>query len=74
MSFSPFDIRMALKEAAAGSSLFNANRLSFFCYCYDPGENKYIFNLSRSLAALLFLVMISSLAVFLIARRKDGKR
>ena len=74
MSFSPFDIRMALKEASAGNSFLSADRLSLFCYCYDPEENKYIFNLDRSLAAVLFMVMSSSLAIFLIARRKDRKR
>ena len=74
MSFSPFDVRMALKEASAGSSFLNADRLSLFCYQYDPGENKYVFNLARSLAAVLFLVIISSFSVLLIARRKDGKR
>lgn len=74
MSFSPFDFRMAFKEASAGSSLLSADRLSLFCYCYDPGENKYVFNLARSLAAVLFMVIISSFAVFLIARRKDGNR
>ena len=74
MSFSPFDIRMALKEASAGSSLFNAERLSLFCYQYDDGENKYVFSLARSLAAVLFMVMISSFAVFLMARKKKGKR
>ena len=56
MSFSPFDIRMALKEASAGSSFFSAERLSLFCYHYDPGENRYVFNLARSLAAVLFMV------------------
>ena len=74
MSFSPFDVRMALKEASAGSSFLSADRLSLFCYCYDPGENKYVFNLARSLTAVLFLVMISSFAVFLMVRRKGGKR
>ena len=74
MSFSPFDIRMALKEASAGNSFLSADRLSLFCYCYDPEENKYIFNLERSLAAVLFMVMSFSLAIFLMARRKDRKR
>ena len=74
MSFSPFDVRMALKESSAGSSFLNANRLSLFCYCYDPEENKYVFNLARSLAAVLFIVMISSFAGFVMARRKDAKR
>jgi protein SCO1/2 len=74
MSFSPFDIRMALKEASAGSSFFNADRLSLFCFSYDPEENKYVFNLARSLAAVLFLAMISSLAVFLMVRRNERER
>jgi len=74
MSFSPFDIRMSLKEASAGNSFLSTDRLSLFCYYYDPGENKYVFNLARSLVAALFLVMISSFAVFLMASGKVGEK
>lgn len=74
MTFSPFDIRMALKEASAAGSFFNTGRLSLFCYFYDPEENRYVYNFPRSLAAVLFLVIVSSFTAFLMLRRKGGKR
>jgi hypothetical protein len=65
---------MALQESSGKRSLFSADRLALFCYSYDPEENRYVFNLARSLAAVFSLLVASSFAVYWIARRKEAKR
>jgi len=74
MSFSPFDVKMSLREASAHSSFFSADSLTLFCYRYDPEENRYVFNLAGSFAAVLFLFITSSLVLIMLLRRKGGKR
>ena len=74
MSFLPFDIQMSLRDSVGKKSFFSADRLALFCYSYDPEENRYVFNLARSLAAVFSLLVASSFAVYWIARRKEAKR
>jgi protein SCO1 len=73
MSFSPFDLKMSLRESAAKRSFFNADRLALFCYSYDPEENRYIFHLARSLAAAFFLIVASSWLAYRVSRRREEK-
>jgi len=72
-SFSDFDIKMAFREAAGRNGL-NADSLALFCYYYDPGENRYVFNLLKASAAVLFLSILSSLTGLLLARRNRVNR
>lgn len=73
MSFSPFDIQMSLRESAGGKSFFSSDRLALFCYSYDPEENRYVFHLAKSLAAVFFLLITSSIALYWVARKKGVK-
>jgi protein SCO1 len=73
-SYSPFNIKMALSEASAKSNYFSADRLSFFCFSYDPGENTYVFNIARAFTAVLIVLMTSSVAFILLSRRRGGEK
>jgi protein SCO1/2 len=73
MSFLPFDVEMSLQESSLEKSFFNPRKLALFCYSYDPEENRYVFNLTRSLTVLFFLLLSSSLAIYLVARKREGK-
>jgi len=74
MSFLPFDVQMSLRESAGGKSFFSTDRLALFCYSYAPEENTYVFNIARALAAVFFLLITSSIVLYWVARRKEGKR
>jgi protein SCO1 len=73
MSFSPFDIAMALKEASVQKGFFSRSMLSLFCFSYDPQENRYVFNLGRTAAAAALFLMLSTLSFVCAARRKGGR-
>jgi len=72
MSFLPFDVQMSLHESSGKRSFFSADRLALFCYSYDPEENRYVFHLARSLAVFFFLLGVTSIALYWVARRKEG--
>ncbi len=70
-SFSPFDIKMALAEAAQESGSWSGGSVLLFSYGYDRRENTYQFNISKVLGTVLFF-SVASLAVFLrVIRRKS---
>lgn len=71
MTFSTFDIKMSLLEASGKKSLFSPERLTLLCFRFDPGENKYVFNLARSLAVAV-LGLVFSISLILILRRRGG--
>jgi protein SCO1/2 len=62
--FLPFDLKMALVEASKGISGPTINKVLQFCFSYDPGGKKYVFNITKiagsiiiGLALILFLVL-----------------
>lgn len=69
-SFLPFDIGMALTEAAKGTPGLSIRRLLTYCFAYDPESRSYIFKSFR-LVAVGILVLL--LAFFFFVLRK-GKR
>jgi len=73
MSFLPFDVQMSLQESSGKRGLISADRLALFCYSYDPEENRYVFHLERSLAVFFFLLVTASVALYLVAHKKEGK-
>jgi protein SCO1/2 len=50
--FQPFDVKMALIEAAEGRTGTTINRLVALCYNYDPVGRSYVFNITRVVGAL----------------------
>ena len=73
MSFSPFDITMALKEASVQRGIFSRSMLSLFCFSYDHQEKRYIFNLGRTATAAVLFITLCTLSFICAARRKGGK-
>lgn len=72
MSFLPFDLAMALREASEEREGLSMNRVLLYCFSYDPEEKKYVFNVLRvvGIATLIFVV---SLFVFLVISTKRMK-
>lgn len=73
ISFLPFDVKMALLEAAQGRTGPTINKVLLYCFSYDPTGKQYAFNFLKVTGTIIiFLVLI--FVVFLIfvsrARRK----
>ena len=77
ITFLPFDIKMALNEAAAGKVGPTINRVLYFCFSYDPEGQTYVFNILK-VAGIMIMVFAAAFVLWLIissrrARREDGK-
>lgn len=64
-TFFPFDIKMALTEASQEKKTGYASLL-LYCFGYDHGEKKYVFNISKVFLTVLFFLVVY-LGTFLIA-------
>lgn len=67
-NFQPFDIRMALAEAAGEEHGFSGGKLLLFSYSYDQRENTYFFNLPKVFGTVL-LFTGAALAFFMLITR-----
>jgi protein SCO1/2 len=70
VSYLPFDLGMALGEAARGTPSISIRKLMTYCFDYDPGERRYVFRTFRVMGSAVLL----ALAVFLIFLLKKGPR
>lgn len=57
--FLPFDIKMAVVEAAQGKSGPTINKVLNYCFSYDPAGKKYVFNITKiSGSIILFFALL----------------
>lgn len=68
--FLPFDLKMAVSEAAKGKSGPTINKILNYCFSYDPEGKKYVFNVTRVSATVILFFAFSFLAYLLISRKK----
>jgi protein SCO1/2 len=68
--FLPFDLKMALTEAAEGRTGPTINSLLMLCYSYDPAGRTYFFNITRVVGAFTLLLAAVFASVTLIRRRR----
>jgi protein SCO1/2 len=70
--FLPFDVKMALLEAAEGRPVPTTAKILQFCYSYDPEGRTYALNVTRiAMIAVLLLVVVF---VVVLLRRPGTKR
>jgi len=65
----PFDVKMALVEAAEGKSMPTIAKVLKFCYSYDPDGRKYTFNFLR-ISAIAIVFLVATFVVVFIIRPK----
>jgi protein SCO1/2 len=70
-SFLPFDIGMALTEAAKGTPGLSVRKLLTYCFEYDAESKSYIFKSFRLLAVGILILL---LAFFLFVLRKGSRK
>lgn len=69
--FLPFDMGMALTEAAKGTPGLSIRRLLTYCFDYDPESRSYVVRSFRFLA-LGIIVLLGVFFLFLVRRRPSG--
>ncbi len=68
--FLPFDIKMAIVEAADEKSGPTINKMLKYCFSYDPSGQKYVLNFTKISGTFILLIVIGLLATLIIKGRK----
>jgi protein SCO1/2 len=72
-SFLPFDITMAVNEAAEGRVGSPGRRVLMYCFSYDPLKKSYVFNILKVVGTAMLLFAGSFFAYLMITtKRKRG--
>ena len=69
VTFLPFDVKMAVTEAAAGRTGPTIARFLRFCYSYDPAGRRYFLDVTR-LAAVFTIVLAVGFGIAVAVTRK----
>jgi protein SCO1/2 len=69
-NFLPFDLGMAITEAAKGTPSLSIKKIISYCFAYDPQKKSYTFRIMQYLAGGLFLGL--GLALYFLLRRKKS--
>lgn len=70
VAFLPFEVTMALTEAAQGRVGTTTQKVLQYCFSYDPLKKSYVFNVLRVTGAVMVLFVGSFLAWLVISTRK----
>jgi protein SCO1/2 len=70
VSFLPFEVTMALNEAAAGRVGSPARKVLMYCFSYDPLKKSYVFNILKVTATVMILFVGSFFAYLMISTKK----
>ncbi|NTW60327.1 MAG: SCO family protein, partial [Nitrospirae bacterium] len=68
-SFLPFELTMAVTEAAAGKIGSPAARVLNYCFSYDPLKKSYVFNILKVVGTVMILTVVSFF-LYLVATTK----
>ncbi len=69
-SILPFDLTMALNEAALGKTGISVKRMLAYCFTYDPESRGYVFNFMR----VAGLIILFGATVFFVILLFGGKK
>ena len=73
IQFNPFDVKMALNEAAAGRPGPTVNRVLLYCFSYDPEGKTYAFNILKVTGTVMIFFILAFGAWLVIATKKSRK-
>ena len=66
VQYLPFDVKMALLEAAEGKATPTISKLLTFCYSYDPEARTYALNVTRISCVVILLLALGFVGVFIV--------
>lgn len=69
-SFLPFEVTMALTEAAQGRVGSTTRKVLQYCFSYDPLKKSYVFNILKVTGTVMVLFVASFFAYLMISTRK----
>jgi protein SCO1 len=69
--FLPFDLKMAVVEAAEGKSGPTINKVLQFCFSYDAEGKKYVFNVTKISGSIILILAISLFGAMIIRNRRS---
>ena len=70
ISFPPFEVTMALTEAAQGRVGSPGRRALMYCFSYDPLKKSYVFNILKVTGTVMVLFVGSFFAYLMISTKK----
>ena len=73
LSYLPFDVKMAVIEAAEGRVGPTINKVLLYCFSYDPQGRTYAMNITK-ITGTIILFLIGVFAIFLITKTKARSR
>ncbi len=71
LTFLPFEVTMAITEAAEGRVGSTTRKVLMYCFSYDPLKKSYVFNILKVTATVMILFVGSFLAWLLITSKKS---
>jgi protein SCO1 len=72
MTFLPFDVTMAVTEAAEGRVGSPMHKALTYCFSYDPLKKSYVFNVLK-ITATVMVLFVSSLLLYLVFSSKKKR-
>ena len=72
-SFLPFNVTMALNEAAQGKVGSTAGKVLAYCFSYDPLKKSYVFNVLKVVGTVMVLFVISFFAYLMLSTKKKQR-
>jgi len=70
VTFLPFQVTMALNEAAAGKVGSPSGRVLSYCFSYDPLQKTYVFNILKVVGTVMILTLVSFFIYLMVTSRK----
>jgi len=74
VSFLPFEVTMALTEAAQGRVGSPTRKALMYCFSYDPHKKTYVFNVLKVTGTAMVLFVGSFFAYLMLSTRKKDKK
>jgi protein SCO1/2 len=71
--FLPFEVTMALTEAAQGRVGSTTRKILMYCFSYDPLKKSYVFNILKVTGTVMVLFVVSFFAYLMISTRKKRR-
>lgn len=73
ITFLPFDLKLAVMEAAEGKVGPTISRVLLFCFSYDPEGQTYVFNILK-VTGLLIMLFAAAFVLYLIISSRRARR
>ncbi|MHB8846378.1 MAG: SCO family protein [Nitrospirota bacterium] len=70
VSFLPFEITMAVTEAAEGKIGSPTGRVLSYCFSYDPLKKSYVFNILKVVGTAMVLTVVSFFIFLMVTSKK----